>query len=158
MENRNVSNLAELKAEITRVRLQQFEQEAVLHQHVEDITEKLRTPIKVFDKLGLWVKHDENASHGAKAANPQEHQDWVTAVLRLGLPFAINKFFLPKSGFLMKTLVTLASQKAAANVNKDLITEWTDKITGIFKSKGTSRRKSINPYPDYGIPPDSETY
>ena len=63
-----------------------------------------------------------------------------------------------KSGFMMKTLITFISQKAATQVNSHAVSGIVDKITGIFKKKNTPKTEHVVAANDYGIPPDSETY
>jgi hypothetical protein len=69
----------------------------------------------------------------------------------------MNRFIFPKSGLLTKTILGFITQKAAGTVNKDLISNILDKISGIVKIP-KNKKKNGPELADYGIPPDSETY
>lgn len=143
-----IENIDNLRSEILRLKLQRYQQEAIIQHDVHEITEKFKAPLKFFSRMGnVFGDHNKAAS---------VNHDWVTNILRVGLPVMLNKFMFKGSGFFMKTLVTLASQKAATTVNKDLLTGLAGKVSSWFKSKNGKQKPAIRR--DYGIPPDSETF
>ena len=146
-----IENIDDLRSEILRLKLQRFHHEALIEQHVNKIKDKFRIPTILLNKINSWFGDN---TPGVDNSN----SDWVTNTLRIGLPVALNKLVFGKSGFIMKSLVTLLSQKAATSVNKDSITNWIDTASNWIRGATKPRRsRSANPH-DYGIPPDSETY
>jgi len=150
-----IENINDLRAEITRLRAKRLDQEIELTKVTARIKARLHFPVLVYNKISDFFI--EMFGDNPENLNKTEHRDWVTNILRVGLPVALNKFLFPRSGFLLKSVVALVSQKAAKNVNKDSITDLFDKVTNWIKiSKPTTRKEPV--LPDYGIPPDSETY
>lgn len=150
MKNK-IENVEDLRSEILRIKLQCFQKEAVLQEDVNQILNKFRGPSLLINKLNSWF------GNGKDTNRQNEEHDWVTNAFRVGLPLFLNKMLFRQSGFLMKTLVALVSQKAAGSVNKDLVSDWINKGADWirnFKNAKTQRTKGS----DYGIPPDSETY
>lgn len=146
-----IENIDDLRSEILRLKLQRFHHEAVIEQEINNIKDKFRVPSILLNKVNTWF--GDNAQGADKT-----HSDWVTNALRIGLPVALNKLFFGKSGFIIKSLVTLFSQKAATSVNKDIITHWVDKASTWIRGATKSRKDKSRLSHDYGIPPDSETY
>jgi hypothetical protein len=146
-----IENIDDLRAEILRLKLQRFHHEAIIEEDINKIKDKFRIPSILLNKVNAWFgappEGVEKTSH-----------DWVTNALRIGLPVALNKMFFGKSGFIIKSLVALVSQKAASNVNKDIVTHWIDTASSWIRGAAKSRRDRRRHNEDYGIPPDSETY
>ena len=152
--NRNITNVDELRAEISRLTLLQKEQENYLSDQFILLQDKIESPIRVFNKLTSWfpkIGNDLNSFSGATDTN----SDWLTNSLRVGLPFLFNKVLFRKAGFLKKALLLIATQKMAGSVNQEKITKIIDKVTDIIRPKS---QKSNKKRKDYGIPPDSESY
>ena len=141
--------LAELQAEIQYLKVQQFKQEEVLK-------EKISSPKEIFKTITHLFKSDS----GKRQSFVSEliNQDLITNITRVILPLILNGVVFKKSGFIVKTLMTFVSQKAAAQVNSHTLSGIVDKVTGIFKKKDKSQGEIVNVKNDYGIPPDSETY
>lgn len=154
--NRNINNVDELRAEISRLKVLQIEQEAYLTDQLDLLQEKVDTPMRVFSKLASWIplggkEHSGNQNHDG------EHEgDWLTSSMRVGLPFLFNKVLFRKAGFIKKALLLLASQKAAGAINQDLVVNIIDKVSAFIKP--SKKKKEKKKEEDYGIPPDSETY
>ncbi len=150
-----IHNTDELRAEIMRLRTQRYQQEIALHQGIKDLTAKYAGILSVVNSISSFFSSDKKDPDG-------EDQDWMTGVARLGIPMILNKLFFSKSGFLLKTIVGLVSQKAAANVNTDVVGDWVGKATEWVKNFSLKKKKpkkgAVNDDTDYGIPPDSETY
>jgi len=67
----------------------------------------------------------------------------------------LNKTILKGRGFLVKTLVTIFTQKIINGkmINQEILVKWVDQLTEFINSKTKSSKVK-----DYGIPEDSETY
>jgi len=144
------NTIAELQAEIQYLKVQQFKQE-------ENLKEKLSSPKEIFKAVTHLFKSDS----GKKQSFVSEliNQDLITNITRVILPLILNGVVFKKSGFLIKTLMTFVSQKAAAQVNSHSVSGLIDKVTGIFKKKDSQKAAgAVVATKDYGIPPDSETY
>ena len=143
-----IDNIDDLRSEILRLKLQSFHHEALIKQDIEKFKDKFRLPSIIKSWFG-----------GSDAKSPDSsHHDWVTNALRVSLPLALNKMVFGKSGFIIKSIVTLLSQKVATSVNKDIVTNWIDKASTFIRGKAQHRPGKKAPAHDYGIPPDSETY
>jgi hypothetical protein len=150
-----IENLNDLHLEIARLRVQRLEYENEFRQIPERIKAKFHVPVMIYHKVGDVLKSLIGADN--KNEIGQDDRDWVTNIFRVGLPVLLNKYFFPRSGFLMKSVVAMVSQKAAKNVNKDSISDLIDKVTSWIKTPRPKRRRDPV-LTDYGIPPDSETY
>lgn len=152
--NRNINNVDELRAEIARLELLQQEQEGYLNDQLDLLKDKLASPIHWFKKVTSWIPNLNKGPRPAYSSNPQA--DWLTNSLRVALPFLLNKVIFRKAGFIKKTLLVFASQKAASAINQNRITAVVDKIASFIRpSKPPRVNQKMR---DYGIPPDSETY
>ena len=146
-----IENIDDLRSEILRLKLQSFHHEALIKQDIEKFKDKFRFPSNMLKKINGWF--------GDKSVGAEKtHNDWVTNALRIGLPVAINKLVFGKSGFIIKSIVTLLSQKAATSVNKDTVATWIDKASNFIRGEAKHRKERRSRAHDYCIPPDSETY
>jgi hypothetical protein len=141
-----IENIDTLRSELLRLKMQQYQLEHAMKQDVQAIKEKFKSPLKFF---GVGKE---------KALTGSAHEDWVTGVLRIGLPLALNSLMFKRSGFILKTLVTLFSQKAAGKVNKNTLANLVERVTDFVKGFKIPQRSKPMYHNDYGIPPDSETY
>ncbi|MFA5245826.1 MAG: hypothetical protein WC380_11040, partial [Pedobacter sp.] len=126
-----IRNIDELNAEILRLREQRVEMEADMLIDLNKIVSKFKMPLMLISKLGDWA----SAFAGVKTNKDgtTDNGDWISGIFRVGLPFVMNRFIFPKSGLLTKTILGFITQKAAGTVNKDLISNILDKISGIVK-------------------------
>lgn len=156
--NRNITNLDELRAEIARLEALKKEQEVYLGDQMGLLQHKVEAPLRFVKKFTSWAPTPKNISQ--RLSNPDQNNnnaDWLTNSLRVGLPVLFNRVLFRKAGFIKKTLLLLASQKAAGAINQDKATKLINKLAEIIRPSETKRRKKKKPT-DYGIPPDSETY
>ena len=151
-----IENTHELRTELNRLRIQRFEQEIELTKVTARIKARLHFPVLVYNKISDFFI-DLFGDDPEDLTKKNERKDWVTNILRLGLPLALNRFLFPRSGLLMKSVVAMVSQNAAKNVNKDSIAGLIDKVTDWIKVR-RPRNEKDPVMADYGIPPDSETY
>ena len=150
-----IHNIDDLRAEILRLRIQRSGLENDLKTETRRLTAMFRVPAMLLGKLNDWFSPFGLAKNNGQGK--EDEHDWVTSIFRVGLPVMMNKFVFPQSGFLMKSLVEMISQKAAKTINKDVMSDLIEKFTDWVKSPKQKRRKQTEP-DDYGIPPDSETY
>lgn len=149
-----IENIDDLSSEISRLRMRRIEYENDFQEISDTIKSKFHLPVMLYTKVTDFFN---SLFGGDDDPRKQEGKDWITNIFRVGLPVFLNKYFFPKSGFLMKSVVAMISQKAAKNVNKDSIAELIDKVTAWIKTpKPKTRKEPV--LADYGIPPDSETY
>jgi hypothetical protein len=151
--NRSITNVDELRAEISRLKLLQKEQESYLNDQFILLQDKVESPIRFVNNLTSWFPKINPKANSFGSTNADS--DWVTNSLRVGLPFLFNKVLFRKAGFIKKALLLVATQKMAGGLNQDKITKIIDKITDIIRPKTPKTNKTTK---DYGIPPDSETY
>jgi hypothetical protein len=75
------------------------------------------------------------------------NQDFVSIISRFLIPLTLNKTIFKNSGFLIKALVGLVSQKASGYVNEESVVGVWDKVKHLFAGK---RQKVDQRYP-YGL-------
>jgi hypothetical protein len=142
----NINNMEELKAQIVILKQDKMEQELYFNQKVNSIKSSFNNPLgyisNIFKSFGLNNKTGFNS-------------DYITSLAKTFLPLFLNKTILKGSGFIVKTLVTIFSQKLISGkiINQEILVKWIDRLTGLISSKTKS-----NKVKDYGIPEDSETY
>ena len=136
MADAPINNIDELRAEIARLRLVKEAQGKALARRFDTPLTTLSTLYTIFPNKG----------DGEKSGFFQ--QDFVSLLSRIFLPITLNKTIFRNSGFLVKTLVSLLSQKASQFINEDTITGVWEKIMLLFEKK--------HEHADYGIPPESE--
>jgi len=142
---KSFNTLAELQAEIDVLKIKRYQQESV-------IQERFNGPVATLKSIGSLFK----TGSGKKSFFEEMlNEDIITNISRFILPIMLNSSIFKNSGFITKTVVALFSQKAAKNVNMDVILNLVDKIKNMFKSKEEEVKPLIH---KYGIPPDSETY
>jgi len=143
---KSFNSLAELRAEIDFLKVKQFKDE-------EALKEKFSSPSAIFSSIASLFKTDNS-----KKSLMQDimHQDFMTNISRFILPLFLNGVLFKRSGFIVKSLVTFLSQKAATQVNSNTVSGLVNKFKTLFKATGKVRRTPA--VRDYGIPPDSETY
>jgi len=157
-----IKNTTELRSEIYRL-------EGLERQQAVALKARFSSPAAVFSTvLSIFPKSEDNKSGGL--ANKLFHQDFIGLISRLVLPIALNRTLFKKSGFLVKTLVGILSQKASNYINEDSVSSvWhkvkeafdenvahnstvtgiADKIKNLFSSKKIKPRLKKAPVPDY---------
>lgn len=131
-----IRNSWELREEIIRLRALEKEQAIAIKQ-------RFSSPAAIFSTLySLFPK-----SAGGEKHTNIFNQDFVSILSRFLLPLTLNKTLFRKSGFIVKALVGLVSQKASGYINEDSVVSVWDKIKGLFHKKVPSAKKN---YP-YGL-------
>nr|WP_294895961.1 hypothetical protein [uncultured Pedobacter sp.] len=145
-----ITNLAQLQERIVLLKVKKVEDEIYFNQKYEAIKQKVQHPFKFVKDLVSSIAFGNTGNIAGKA-------DWATTIGRIFFPMVLNKTVLKNSGVIIKTLVSLFSQRAInySVFNKDVLSGWIDKATDFVKAK-TKKEKRYG-VDDYGIPPESET-
>ena len=155
-----IKNSVELRHEIYRLQGVEAEQS-------EALKKRFSSPGAVFSTvMSLFPKSDDKEDKNSSLFN----QDFIGLISRFVLPIALNKTLFKNSGFIVKTIVGLLSQKASHYINEDsvggiwgkmkhlfeenvtenpAITGIVGKIKGLFASKHTKPRLKKAPVPAY---------
>lgn len=147
-----IKNLNDLRAEITRLNALAREQERYLGEQYRLFNDKIAAPMRFVRSIADWIP-GAGVARGLFAGR-KEGEDWVSRLLRIGLPVVLNRTFLRHSGLFKRALVTLLSSQAAGTLNKDRIAAIVSKLAAWIRPSRRKHPKDV----DYGIPPDSETY
>jgi len=139
-----IRNISDLRGEI--LRLKEVEQ-------VQSIAlgERFRSPGALLSTIVSLFRSPASAD-GEKGSGFFD-QDIVGLISRFVLPFTLNKTIFRNSGFIVKMLVGLVSQKASHFITEDTLVSVVDKIKSLFKSKTAEETPAHK-----GVPPLSETY
>jgi hypothetical protein len=139
-----IKNINDLREEIYRLKALEQEKSVALAQRFE-------SPSAVFSTLKSLIPSSKNPDGTNKPGF--FHQDLIGLISRFALPFTLNRTLFRNSGFVIKTLVGMVSQKASHFISEDSVTGVWDKVKGLFKGK------TPQPAPAHkGVPPLSETY
>jgi hypothetical protein len=141
-----VKNIIDLQSEIIRLEKAKQEQEMVLKH-------RFSSPSAIFASMkSIFPKSPEGAGGSGGTASSIFSPDILSLVSRFVLPLALNKTLFKKSGFIVKTLVGLASQKASSYISEDSVTSVWGRVKSLFgKKPGTARKpatvKAVNEQP-----------
>jgi hypothetical protein len=138
-----IKNITDLRLEISRLQGLEHEQSIALGQ-------RFKSPGAIFSTIISLFSGSPGAG-GEKSSFFD--QDMAGLLSRFILPFALNKTLFRNSGFLVKALVGLASQKASHFITEDSVAGIWDKIKTLF------HRKESEETPEHkGVPSFSESY
>jgi hypothetical protein len=168
----NINNSEELKNELLRLNRLRKEQEVYLGDQYRLLKNKVQTPARVLGAVtssvpGVGLVKSLFSSFSKSKTSEEvigNKSDWLTKATQLALPFLLNKTLLKNSGWLKKSLVLLASEGAAGQINKDKINSFVGRIADYIRPKKSKKKhKNIRGIDEqdsanFGIPPDSETY
>lgn len=172
-----INNINDLKLEIARLSVLKREQEGYLGDQYKLLKNKVETPSRILGAVtsnipgvsmvkGLFSSIGNAAAGKNDSSSATRKSDWLTKAVRLGLPLILNRTVLKNSGWLKKSLVLLASEGAAGQINQDKVGSFVSKITDFIRPKKGKKKKhkDIESFDDeesdneFGIPPNSETY
>ena len=166
MDKVQIHNLAELQSEIRRLKMVKKEQGEFLSNQYALFNHKIETPMRVMRSLKSNVPGLDFVQK-LVSKNKDQNADWLTKLLRLSVPFVMNKFLLRKSSVFKKTLMLLISERAIGQINVDSISSLVGSVSSLFSSdtktkKKKSKKKAVPVVEDevneYVIPSYSETY
>jgi hypothetical protein len=159
-----ITNSIDLKDEIARLKGLEQQQADQLKQHFS-------SPGAIFSTItGLFSGSSENKDEKNTSLF---NQDFIGLISRIVLPIALNKTLFKNSGFIVKAIVGLLSQKASSYITGDAVGGiWgklkstfeenvtqnpavsgiVDKVKGIFGGKTKPDSKSRNRIKDAPVP------
>jgi hypothetical protein len=137
-----IKNIEDLRGAI--IKLKGLEQEKSIA-----LAQRFNSPSALFSTV-LSLFSGGPSAGGAKSGS-FFNQDIAGLLSRFVLPFTLNKTIFRNSGFIVKTLVGLVSQKASHFINEDMIAGLWDKVRTLFKSKTPEASPEHR-----GVPPMSE--
>lgn len=129
-----VKNIFDLQAEIIRLEKVRQEQEMVLKQRFSSPGAILASVRSIFPQ----GSGGEQGAGGGSFFSP----DIVSLISRFVLPLALNKTLFKNSGFIIKTLVGLASQKASSYISEDSVTSVWGRVKSLFGKKPSTAVKA----------------
>jgi hypothetical protein len=125
-----IKNSWDLKEEIVRLRALEQEQGLALK-------ERFSSPGAVFSSVySLFPKSNASGEDKSNIFN----QDIVSILSRFIVPLTLNKTIFKNSGFIIKALVGLVSQKASGYINEDSVMGIWDKAKALFTKKNDTVR------------------
>ena len=140
-----IRNIFELQGEIGRLKNLEVEQAIALKARFSGPSAIFATVLSLFPK--------SPTVDGIKGAG-LFNQDLLGLVSRFLLPLTLNKTLFKHSGFIVKTLVGILSQKASHYISEDAVSGIWGKAKGLFnnllKKKDKNSVKEI--VPEYNPP------
>lgn len=134
-----IKNSWDLKLEIVRLKELEEEKSAALKVRFNSPAAVFSTVYSIFPK-GI---NTHTVDTKTNIFNP----DFVSIISRFLIPLTLNKTLFKNSGFLIKALVGLVSQKASGYINEESVVSVWDRVKGVF---GKKRPKVDQRYP-YGL-------
>lgn len=146
----NINTLEELKLEIARLKRLRGEQEVYLGNQFSLIKQKIDRPAQVMGAIatsipGVNLLRGFFSTTDGASNKTGEQQDWMSRVLRIGIPYLLHKTILKKSGWFKKALVLLASQSAAGQLSREGIVKAISKLTDVVRP---SRKRGAKEKPN----------
>ncbi len=166
--SQKITNIADLQNEIARLKNLKREQEVYLLDQYTLLRKKIELPSRILGMVtsyipgvdmikGLFSSISSKNKVGSKS-------DWLTNTLRLGLPLVLNKTLLRNAGWLKKSMILLASESAAGQINQDKIESFVSKVANFIRPKKKKKKhKEVSSLAEsqdafnFGVPPESET-
>jgi len=140
-----IRNISDLRGEIYRLKDLEQEQSIAIGQRFKNFSSTIST---------LGTLFPRSLSPEGKSTSFFD-QDLVGLISRFLLPFTLNKTIFRNSGFLVKAIVGLVSQKASHFISEDTVVGLWDKVKSLFDKK---EKKGRDLSDEKGIPPLSESY
>jgi hypothetical protein len=133
-----IRNIFELQGEIGRLKNLEIEQAVALKARFSGPSAIFSTVLSLFPKSAAV-----DSVRGAGFFN----QDILGLISRFVLPLTLNKTIFKHSGFIVKTLVGILSQKASHYISEDNVSGVWDKAKGLFnnlfKKKDKQPKKDV---------------
>jgi len=123
-----VKNIFDLQSEIIRLEKMKQVQEM-------DLKQRFSSPSAIFSSLKSIFPKSPEGEAGSAGIGSFLSPDILSLVSRFVLPFALNKTIFKRSGFIVKTLVGLASQKASSYISEDSVTSVWGRVKSLFGKK-----------------------
>jgi hypothetical protein len=120
-----IKNSWDLRQEIIRLKGVEEEQAVALKARFSSPVAVLTTLYSLFPKANSTGENKTNIFN----------QDFLGILSRFLIPFTLNKTLFKNSGFIIKALVGLVSQKASGYINEDSVMSVWDKVKHLFSKK-----------------------
>lgn len=157
-----IKNIDELRLEIARLKIQAGTQEEYLSDQYNALKQTVEKPLNFISNLISWIPGADFAKELASSGAKKNGGDWVSRIFSAGSVAILNRLFLRRTGFIKRILFSAFAQQAGSLMNQEragsLIKLLADYIRGDKKGKKNRTVVGEIPSPDFGIPPDSETY
>lgn len=133
MENNQIRSIGDLRSEITRLQGEVSVREAELKEDFHQISEQIKAPYRILQEVGSWL--------GIREKGGDKKSDWFSSIAQLGVPYLLNSLIFRRSGFLVKALIALVSQKAVSGITLEKMTDWIEKLTRWIKKENKSEQE-----------------
>jgi hypothetical protein len=125
-----IKNSWDLRQEILRLR-------GIEEQQSIALKTRFSSPVAVLSTLySLFPKTNHTGENRSNIFN----QDFVSIISRFLIPITLNKTLFKNSGFLIKALVGLVSQKASGYINEESVMSVFDKVKSLFTKKSDTMK------------------
>lgn len=143
--SKNIRTLAELHAEIQRLKADYYYREVQLKLDSKAYINQfsLGKLIKKYATPSGFLKLDEKTHISSK-------------IMSIVLPMLMNSTIFRGSGLITKALGALVSGKVGKSLDAESLSGIFNMVKSLFTGKKPKSKKVA--FVDYGIPPDSETY
>jgi len=121
-----VKNVVDLQSEILRLEALKQNQEIVLKQRFSS-PKAILASVKT-----LFPQSSDSSGAPASAVSSLFSQDMLGLISRFVLPIALNKTLFKNSGFIIKTVVGILSQKASSYISEDSVTSVWGRVKSVF--------------------------
>ncbi len=122
-------SLAELQEDIDRLKVKKF-------QHEEAIKDAFSSPKVAFKTLRNYFRNTNAGPSQPLLTQNLVNSDLIANLSRTAIPFLVNTFMFKRSGFIVRTLATFVSRKAASQVNTNTVAVLVGKVRGFLTKKG----------------------
>ncbi|MBD1393844.1 hypothetical protein [Mucilaginibacter glaciei] len=119
-----INNIHDLKLEIARLKNLEIDQSVALKARFNSPAALFSSVVSIFPK--------SPTVDGVKAASFFD-QDFLGLISRIALPLTLNKTIFKNSNFIVKTVVSLLSQKASHYISEDAVGGIWSKAKGLFE-------------------------
>jgi hypothetical protein len=117
-----IRNVTDLRNEISRLKGMEEEQRTAIGQ-------RFSSPSATFATIYSLFSSSADADGTKKGIF---HMDYVGLLSRILVPFTLNKTLFRNSGFIVKALVGLVSQKASGYISEDSVATLWDKAKSLI--------------------------
>ncbi|RYY22115.1 MAG: hypothetical protein EOO04_16585 [Chitinophagaceae bacterium] len=129
-----ITNINDLRREITRLEAAGRQQSALLKQRFSSPSALFATFLSLF--------HSSPTAGGSRKTG-FFRQDFLGLVSRFVLPLALNKTLFRRSNFLIKALVGVLSQKASNYISKDSVMSVWGKVRSLLNKTGKKQQPAL---------------
>jgi len=136
--SRKINNLADLRAEIVRLRQRKKEQETYLAAQFCLLRDKVGRPLRFVDAVVSGIPGSgavKSLFSGIAKAAQGKDSDWLTKTLQIAAPFVLNSALSKQVGKMKKALIFLLSEVAIGQVNGQKASRFIRKMAKVIRPK-----------------------